>query len=237
MPSVKAVLFDFGGTLFDYRVLENAERECLLAFADELGLTASENEMHEAYRQALGMVFTAYLPRPFYYHRDLFADAFAEMLKRLGMPFDPALYDRYRVLQQERHTRDFRLRSGVTETLSSLKEKHLHLGIVSNIDDDQLSHLLAISGIESYFDQIVSSEQTRSCKPDPEIFNHALAGAGCPAGQILFVGDTPMQDIAGANRAGMVSVLIQTRPNSGLSEASLKPDHVIHEIPELLNLV
>ncbi len=237
MTFIKAVLFDFGGTLFDYKVLENAERECLLEFIRSLEIDVSEDEVQKNYRNALGKVFMEYLPRKFYFHRDLFRDAFVEMLQRLGVEADSNHYERYRRKQWELHKRDFQLRTGVTETLSSLKKKDIHLAIVSNIDEDQLAHLLEISGIGSYFDDILSSEKTRSCKPDPGIFNQALARANCLAKEILFVGDTPLQDIAGANRAGMNSVLIQTREHNEFAEASLKPDYVIHEIPELLDLL
>jgi putative hydrolase of the HAD superfamily len=237
MTSVKAILFDFGGTLFDYKILENAERECLAEFVHQLGIETSEETVHKAYRNALGRVFMEYLPKKFYFHRDLFKDALAEMLGELGVENDASYYERYRKRQWELHKRDFQLRDGVVRTLSLIGQRDIHLGIVSNIDEDQLAHLLDLSGIAPYFDDILSSEKTRSCKPDQEIFSQALSRAGCPADEVLFVGDTPLQDIAGANRAGMKSVLIQTRDYGKVADALLKPDYVIQEIPELLELV
>jgi putative hydrolase of the HAD superfamily len=194
--------------------------------------------VHKAYRTALGKVFLEYLPRRYYLHRDLFKDALLEMLEKLGVKAKPDAFDWYRNRQWFLHKRDFQLRQGVLETLASLKEQQLHLGIVSNIDEDQLDHLLEISKIEPFFDSILSSEKTGSCKPDPEIFNRALEQAACRPEEVLFVGDTPLQDIAGANQVGMTSVLIWNREDQNPPEtAPLVPNHVIREIPDLLDLL
>ena len=48
MPSIKAVFFDFGGTLYDYKTLEAAERESLV---DLLGWSGIDGELAEAARE------------------------------------------------------------------------------------------------------------------------------------------------------------------------------------------
>jgi len=237
MPSIKAVLFDFGGTLFDYAVLENGERECLAELMHLAKIDAESSVVHKTYREALGKVFSEYLPRQFYLHRDLFKDAMLEMLQDLGAEANPDYFDWYRERQWSLHKRDFKLRDDVIETLKSLRDKNLHVGMVSNIDEDQLAYLLEISNIESYFDSILSSEKTRSCKPDPGIFNHALRRAACRAEEVLFVGDTPLQDITGANQVGMNSVLIWPSEDRDPPEVAPPPDYVIREIRDLINLV
>jgi len=81
----RAVLFDFGGTLYDYASLQPGDRECLLALARWAGITADEAEIRRAYRAALRRVFYAYLPRRYYLHRDLFRDAAAGMVEAFGV--------------------------------------------------------------------------------------------------------------------------------------------------------
>ena len=49
-------------------------------------------------------------------------------------------------------------------------------------------------------------------KPHPESYAAAIAAAGCPAGEILFVGDTYEADVAGPERAGMQALLVR-RPH------------------------
>jgi len=237
MAAVRAVLFDFGGTLYDYATLEAAERESLVELARQFGIDAEPGAIQRAHREAMRRVFHHYLPRRFYLHRDLFRDAVIGMLESFGAAPDPARLDRYRAAQWQRHARDFTLREGVFDTLDALRRRGIHLGIVSNIDDDQLGHLLEIAAIGSYFDSILSSEQAQSCKPDPGIFEEAVRRAGCVAEEALFVGDTLAQDIAGANRVGLRSVLLWHRDDRDPPTEEPRPRHVIRRIPDLLDLV
>lgn len=235
--ATRAVLFDFGGTLYDYLALEAGDRECLVALARWAGITAEAGEIRGAHRQAMRRVFSAYLPRRFYLHRDLFRDAVVGMLESFGVTPDPAHLERYRQLQWAHHERDLVLRDGVVETLRALRARGLHVGLVSNIDDDQLAHLIDVAGLRGCFDSLLSSETARACKPDPDIFAEALRRAGCAPAEALFVGDTLAQDIAGANRAGMRSVLLWHRDDKPPPAGDPAPAHVIHQISELLNLL
>jgi putative hydrolase of the HAD superfamily len=237
MATVRAVLFDFGGTLYDYATLEPAERESLVELARAAGIDAEPQAVQQAHRDAMRRVFRTYLPRRFYLHRDLFRDAVVGMLETFGTQPDPAHLDRYRAAQWERHARDFRLRDGVIETLQALRARRVHLGIVSNIDEDQLAHLLEIAALRPHFDSILSSERAQSCKPDRAIYALALQHAGCRAEEALFVGDTLGQDIAGANQVGLRSVLLWHRDDRHPPEQEPRPRHVIRRIPDVLTLV
>jgi 2-haloalkanoic acid dehalogenase type II len=234
---MKAVLFDFGGTLYDYGSLEPGDREALLAVARWSGIDAEESQLRRAYRDSMRSAFRKYLPLPYYRHRDLFRDAVAGMIESFGVEARTENLDRYRVMQWEGHGRDFVLREGVVDTLSRLRESGMHVGMVSNIDIDQLEHLLEIAGIAEYFDSLLSSEEAGSCKPDPAIFEQALSRAGCSADQALFVGDSLPADIAGANRVGIQSVLIWHRNDRQPDPDMPRPTHVIRRIPDLLEII
>jgi 2-haloalkanoic acid dehalogenase type II len=237
MPETRAVLFDLGGTLYDYMTLEPAERESLLELARQAGVDAEEAAVLRAHRNALRRAFYTYLPQRFYLHRDLFRDALVGMLEELGAPIDAESLDEHRARQWARHARVFALREGTVETLQALRARGLHLGIVSNIDDDQLRHLVRLSQLDDYVDDILSSETAGSCKPDPAIFEEALRRAGCRPEEALFIGDTLQQDVAGANRVGLRSVLLWHRPDREPPDTEPRPDHVIRRIPEVLALV
>lgn len=49
-------------------------------------------------------------------------------------------------------------------------------------------------------------------KPHPEAFRALLDAVGVPAGRAVFVGDRPRDDVWGASRAGMRTVLLRGRP-------------------------
>jgi len=233
----RAVLFDFGGTLYDYATLAPGDAESILALARWSGIDADLPAIRAAQREAMRAVFRTYLPQSYYLHRDLFRDAAAGTLRQLGVEPDDAHLDRFRAMQWELHQRDFRLREGVIETLAAMRARGLHIGMVSNIDDDQLEHLLAVAGLRPHFDSLLSSEAAGSCKPHPAIFAEALRRAGCAAEEALFVGDTLQQDIAGANAMGMRSVLIWHRDDKPPALDAVQPAHVIRRIPELLDLL
>jgi putative hydrolase of the HAD superfamily len=61
-------------------------------------------------------------------------------------------------------------------------------------------------GIGHYFDFVVSSERAGRSKPEPEIFQLALADAGADAREAVHVGDDPTNDVRGAAAVGMRTV-------------------------------
>jgi HAD superfamily hydrolase (TIGR01509 family) len=235
--AVRAVLFDFGGTLYDYDTLAPGDQEALLMLAKLAGAEAPAADVQRAYRAALRQVFRSYLERRFFLHKDMFRDAVVAMLRELGRSADPEHLERYREMQWRHHQRDFQLREGVVETLTELRRRGLALGIVSNIDVDQLRHLGELAGLERHFDWLLSSEEAGSCKPDTGIFTEALRRAQCEPREALFVGDSLPQDIAGANRAGLRSVLLWHRADREPAFDVAKPAHVIRRIPEVLSLL
>jgi len=234
--TARAVLFDFGGTLYDYRCFARAEAESLTQLARWAGVDAGVDSIARAHRDAMKRVFEGYREKPFYYHRDLFGDAARLMLASFGAAADDATMARYRRLQWDLHARDFALRPGVRETLGELRARGLHVGMVSNIDDDQLEHLLEIAGVRPDFHAVLSSERARSCKPAPGIFEQALASAGCAPHEAIFVGDSLFHDVGGANALGLRSVLIWHREDRDPPGGGPKPDHVIRRFPELLEI-
>src|SRR5579862_2905935 len=124
---IRAVLFDFGGTLYDYATLAAGERESLAELAEWAGVNAEVGAIQAAHRDAMRRVFRQYLTRRFYMHRDLFRDAVVGMLNALGAHVDDEQLERYRERQWARHARDFKLRDGVSETLQALRARGLHL--------------------------------------------------------------------------------------------------------------
>jgi HAD superfamily hydrolase (TIGR01509 family) len=97
------------------------------------------------------------------------------------------------------------------ELLADLRVHGYQLGVCSNWAWD-LADVLDDLGLSQYLDAIVASARVGASKPAPEIFEYALAALGRSADEVLFVGDNPVTDLAGAQRAGMPVVLV---PNDG----------------------
>jgi len=102
---------------------------------------------------------------------------------------------------------DFILFDDVISALELLKQRHLILGLISNLDRDIMPFCQEL-GIASYLDVVVTSKEVDSEKPHPPIFLAALERAGVEASEAVYVGDQYNIDIVGAWGVGMKAVLI-----------------------------
>jgi FMN phosphatase YigB (HAD superfamily) len=109
---------------------------------------------------------------------------------------------------------DLLLLDGVADTLAALSERGIRLGIVCDVGftpSPVLLRHLERHGLLKYFDHWSFSDEVGVYKPDPRIFEHALAGLGGPdPGRCVHVGDRRRTDVAGAQAVGMRTVRITT---------------------------
>jgi putative hydrolase of the HAD superfamily len=62
------------------------------------------------------------------------------------------------------------------------------------------------SGIDTFFEHVITSEQALALKPKPEIFEYALAKANCKVDEAIMIGDAVDVDVKGAMDFGMHAV-------------------------------
>ena len=74
-------------------------------------------------------------------------------------------------------------------------------GLLTNATT-RLESDLALLGLDSRFDAVISSARLGFCKPDERIFRVAAERVGCPVEQCVFTDDRPAF-VAGARAAGM----------------------------------
>jgi HAD superfamily hydrolase (TIGR01509 family) len=91
--------------------------------------------------------------------------------------------------------------------LAALRERALRLVVVSNWDCS-LPEVIERVGLGGLVDEVVTSAGAGATKPDPAIFKAGLEAAGCAADEAVHVGDTPEDDIGGAEAAGIRALLI-----------------------------
>jgi putative hydrolase of the HAD superfamily len=103
---------------------------------------------------------------------------------------------------------EFRAYPDVLPALAELRERGLTLVIASNWDCS-LPDWLEPSGITELVDGVVTSAEVGAPKPDPRVFERALAIAGVAAPDALHVGDKLDNDVGGAGAAGVRAVLLQ----------------------------
>ena len=113
--------------------------------------------------------------------------------------------------------------------------RRVRVGVISNGRRRIQKAKIRGLGIQNHLAVTVISGETRFRKPDAKIFETALKHAGCTPEEALFVGNEPVADIGGAKAVGMATAWtgrLETYP-----EGIGKPDHVLENLPQLLELV
>jgi HAD superfamily hydrolase (TIGR01662 family) len=153
----------------------------------------------------------------------------------IGLDLDAELRDRCSVLAQEAWWEGVRLYPDATATLRALRDAGLRLGICSNASyraasmHEQLRH----TGLDELIDAAVFSAEVGWRKPSPRLFAAALASLGASAAHTVFVGDRMREDIAGAARVGMRTVLVARELSASHAVERDGPDAVISSLSEL----
>jgi HAD superfamily hydrolase (TIGR01549 family) len=111
--------------------------------------------------------------------------------------------------------------------------RRLRVGLISNFDDAETGHLIMHdTGIRDLFDAVIISADAGLRKPNPLIFRKILDAMRLAPADILFVGDTPLDDVMGSKGVGMHSAWIRTRGRELPAEIPA-PDIVIADLAEL----
>lgn len=122
--------------------------------------------------------------------------------------------------------------------LDELRERGYQIGLITNsflpmwMRDVELEHY----GLIHYFDARLTSGDAGYMKPHPAIYEQMLDLLGLPAERAVFVGDRPVNDIAGANEAGLISILIDP-PHLDRELNGVIPDFTITRLSELLAIL
>ena len=127
----------------------------------------------------------------------------------------------------------FRLYDDVRPALAALHAAGYRIGLISNTHrclDAFRSHF----ALGAFVSAAVSSAEHGYLKPHPSIFREALTRVGTSPAAGVMVGDSPVQDIAGAQRVGMAAVLL-ARPGPQRETPDGVP--VIRSLAELPDLL
>lgn len=157
--------------------------------------------------------------------------------RRLGIPMDGETMDRLMSAVADAIDPYVTTEPGAAQMARELTEAGYRLGIVSNtmFDAPQLDDDLAKHGLLPYFPVRVYSSETGHMKPSRAIFRIALERIGAPGEKTMFVGDRMDNDIRGAARMGMTTVLLA--PTGRVPRGWTQPDYVISKLLELVPIV
>ncbi len=225
------LLFDADGTLFDY---EAAEHQALTATLADYGLDAGP-EVLATYQEAnarLWRDFEQGLTTPDRIKTERFARLF-EALGLAGPALDPvqvgeAYLDHLGTCSQ--------LLPDAPTLLDALVGK-VRLALITNGLTRVQRARLAHSGLNTYFEAVVISEEEGVAKPEPGIFDVIFGRMGHPhRSEVLMVGDSLTSDIRGANRYSIDACWYNPR-RLPRDPGAVDPLEIRYEITNLLDLV
>ncbi|UCG37003.1 MAG: HAD family hydrolase [Candidatus Bathyarchaeota archaeon] len=239
MRRIKAVIFDFIGTITDLAEysLQRSEDKLYKSLVKS-GYNASSSDFFKAYKRAHDKF------REIRYSQlteITNAVWISEALNHLGYAATPE-EEKVRIAVNaffEDYVHALRIRSSAMLTLKKLHSKY-KLGIVSNFTYAPVIYrALRNLEINRFFNAVVVSDEVGWRKPSGNIFQKALNRLNVKAEEAFYVGDTPQEDILGANKVGMTTVFIPSQFNSleDLRKSGQQPDHVIEKLSCLTDIL
>ncbi len=121
------------------------------------------------------------------------------------------------------------------EILNYLKAKNYNLHLITNGFEIVQTAKLKNSGLDVYFEVMITSEASNSLKPKKEIFDYALMKTGATLSESIMIGDNQDADVAGALNAGMDAIFMN-HINADLKIKD-KPTHIITHLKQLENIL
>lgn len=211
---LQVVFLDVGGVLYDDGVYSRA----LLLALRELGADVSEEAFdteYEACRRAQNGSFRERLTARF-----------------LGAGADVREVEA-RASAHWRYPPEA-LEPDVRPCLEALAGEGYRLGVIAN-QPSAVREAMRRDGIDRFFEIWGVSDDLGIDKPDPRIFEHALAAAGVPPGLAAMVGDRLDYDVRPARQFGMraVWVLRGEAPPDPTPEQLAEADTVVRSLAEL----
>jgi len=116
---------------------------------------------------------------------------------------------------------------GARALLEWLRDARMTLVVATSAQEAELAPLLRAAGAEKYFEAAASANDAARSKPDPDIVRAAIGRTGCPAGEVIMIGDTPY-DVEAARRAGIDIIAVRS---GGWGDRDLAGALAVYEDP------
>ncbi len=213
MKKIRAVLYDFDGTLADSTEL------IMRSYRHTMRCHLGDCPPDEAWLSGFGMTLESQIGR--------FARSGDEAAAMLAT---------YREFQDGLHDTMLRPFPGAAETVAELERRGCALAIVTSKHRRSALRGMELCGLVPHFDVVVTPEDVAHPKPHPEAVLLALSRLGVAADEALFVGDSP-HDVAAGRAAGTrtAAVLWGPFPREALERAG--PDALLAAQDEVLALL
>jgi putative hydrolase of the HAD superfamily len=227
---VRAVLFDWGGTLTSFHSIDLLDAWVVAARVlapdrvDEVAtaLLEAEREVWSRTETTMRSATTA--------------EVLATAGHAVGLPVDDALHERAVASYLDRWAPTSAARPEARPTLAALRDRGLRTGLLSNTHwpREQHERWLARDGLLELIDERVYTSDLDVVKPHPDAFAAVLDAVGVAPLEAVFVGDRLWDDVEGARRAGMRTIWVR---NDAVPAYDVEPDAVVVGLGEVVGVI
>jgi HAD superfamily hydrolase (TIGR01549 family) len=127
----------------------------------------------------------------------------------------------------------YRAFDDVNVLLDAAQALGIRTAVATNGASDTQREKLSALGLTARFDALIISAEVGAAKPDPRIFEAALAALSVEPSRAAHVGDNPGADIAGARAAGIHSFWLN-RAGETPSRDTPRPDRDIRSLSQIV---
>jgi phosphoglycolate phosphatase len=213
---IKAIIFDFDGTLAVLNIDFNAMRERIFDLIRHFGI--DEELIKEKYLL------------------EVIDEACQILEKRSPSSVEEFYQKAHQILHQVEMmaAEKGRLIPGMGETLKNLRKKGIKVGIVTRNCDEAVQKVFP--NIDVFCDVFVSRNSVKKVKPHPDHLTYVMESLKVPGDKAWMVGDHPT-DIQAGRQAGMktIGVLTGRTKREGFEKAGA--DYILENVTEIGRLL
>lgn len=219
---MKAVFFDIDDTLYDSTELAYRARLNAINAMIDAGLPVKDpQKVYKVLEKVIDKYGSNY---PEHYNI---------LLRDLDVPWDPEIIAAGVAAYHDTKLSYLRPFPETIPVLLELREEGYALGVISDGRVVKQWEKLIRLGLHHFFNVVVISETSGQQKPDPRLFEDALAQVGCKASDALMVGDRLDKDISGAKAAGMKTVWLRKGKFGRIRISRIRANKEIRSLIEL----
>jgi putative hydrolase of the HAD superfamily len=187
--TLKCVMFDFGGTIADDRIVyQNIDKDHNIKFWQGLGFKGDLDDLKRARREA-NIEFEKIISQ-----KNVSKTLWTKILaKKLGLDItEKDAEDDFKGFM-DYYMRNVQLFPHVRETMDFIKSKKLKIVLVSN-NWTEIDSILEYLDLKKYFDLVIISEDIGAFKSEELPFKIVMEKTGFRADECILVGDDLKED-------------------------------------------
>jgi 2-haloacid dehalogenase len=242
--TIKAVVFDAYGTLYDIQSVASITDEAFPGYGEVITQIWRMKQLEYTWLRSLMRRYEDFSV--------ITRESLVYTLKLLGLKYDPSVFER--IMDKYVH---LELYPDAKQALAAMRGSKL--AILSNGSTDMLNTLVRNTGMDQVLDATISIDSKKVFKPSPEAYTLIEANLGIAPAEVLFVSSNPF-DACGAKSFGLnVAWIERVTPEAmalacagtalppltmfrairmQMDELGLQPDHrvkTLADLPKLLN--